>query len=147
MGIGNEADDPAYFDRWHSGAEAANISSALDGFNGAIRQLAIGQPRVAFFDDAAWFRSRWGSRGANGKPAYRAVAVGASLSVTNSAGDDPRNALVSDHHPGLALNALLAQALVVRLREAFGLPLTPIGDEELARFVEPLMGAPTAPGS
>lgn len=147
LGIGNEADDPDYFDRWHSGAETANIATALEGFNGAIRQLAIGQPRVAFFDDAAWFRSRWGSRGADGKPAYRTVAIGSSLRVTNTAGDDPRNTLVHDHHPGLALNALLAQALVVRLREAFDLPLTPIGDEEVARFVERLAVAPRVPGS
>ena len=62
VGIGNEADDPANFDRWQSAAETANIGTALDGFNAAIRRLADGDPRLAYFDDLAWFQARWGSR-------------------------------------------------------------------------------------
>jgi hypothetical protein len=58
--------------------------------------------------------------------------------VTNSNGDEPHNALLADDHAGLVFNALWAQSLVARLREAFALPLTPIGDDELARFVLPL---------
>ncbi|OUM03610.1 hypothetical protein A8M77_04870 [Variovorax sp. JS1663] len=140
-GIGNEADDPANFERWQSAAEIRNIRTALDGFNAAIRRLAEGDPRVAYFDDLAWFRSHWGSRDANGKPDYRTVELGPTLRVTNTIGDDPRNAVLADRHPGLVWNALWAQALVARLREAFDLPLTPISDEELVRFVEPLVAA------
>jgi hypothetical protein len=149
VGVGNEADDPANFDRWQSAAETTNIRAALDGFNAAIRRLAGSDPRLAYFDDHAWFQTHWGSRGADGKPDYRTVAIGPSLRVANTIGDDPRNALLADRHPGLVWNALWAQALVARLRSAFGLPLTPISDQELARFLEPLALAapPRAPGS
>ncbi|MDB5732847.1 MAG: hypothetical protein JWQ03_2742 [Variovorax sp.] len=146
VGIGNEADDPAQFDKWRSGAEMANIKTALASFNGALRQLAAGNARVSFFDDLAWFEKLWGTRDAQGRPAYKTVALG-SLRVTNTAGDDPRNALVADHHAGLVWNALWAQALVIHLRDAFGLPLTPIGDKELAGFVEALVGRGVAPSA
>jgi hypothetical protein len=149
VGIGNEADDPANFDRWQSAAETTNIRAALDGFNAAIRRLAGSDPRLAYFDDLAWFQAHWGSRSADGKPDYKTVAIGTTLQVTNTIGDDPRNALLADRHAGLAWNALWAQALVARLKDAFGLPLKPIADEELVRFLEPLVLAdpPKAPGS
>jgi hypothetical protein len=147
VGIGNEADDPDNFDRYLSASDTANIAIALDSFNAALRQIAAGNTRVAFFDDAAWFKSRWGARDADGKPDYNAVTVGSTLRVTNTAGDDPSNALLGDHHAGLAINALWAQSLVARLHEAFDLPLTPIGDDELDRFLGPLVNPPKAPGS
>ncbi|MDR6538264.1 SGNH/GDSL hydrolase family protein [Variovorax soli] len=145
VGIGNEADDPANFDRWQSATETRNIRIALDGFNAAIRHLADGDARLAYFDDLAWFQDHWGSRDAEGKPDYKAVEMGPELRVTNTIGDDPHNALLADRHAGLVWNALWAQALVARLREAFDLPITPIADEELRRFVEPLVAAPAAP--
>lgn len=144
VGVGNEADDPANFERWQSAAETRNIRTALDGFNAAIRHLAEGDARLAYLDDLAWFRAHWGSRNAEGKPDYKTVEIGPQLRVTNTIGDDPRNAVLADRHPGLVWNALWAQALVAHLREAFDLPLTPIGDEELRRFLEPL-AAPAAP--
>jgi len=147
VGIGNEADDPANFDRWQSATETANIRIALDSFNAALRQLAEGHPRVAFFDDAKWFERLWGARSVDGKPEYRTVTVGSSLHVSNTAGDDPHNALLEDHHPGLVWNAIWAQALVARLNQAFGLSLTPISDREVEDFLGPLVGAPKAPGS
>jgi len=144
VGIGNEADDPANFERWQSAAEIRNIRTALDGFNAGIRHLTEGDARLAYFDDLAWFQAHWGSRSADGKPNYKTVEIGPELRVTNTIGDDPRNAVLADLHPGLVWNALWAQALVARLCETFDLPLTPIGDEELRRFLEPLV-APAAP--
>lgn len=148
VGLANEADDPEEFGRFQSAAATANLRIALDDFNAALRQLTVGDPRLAYFDDLAWFERLWGSRTADGKPIYKTVAIGPSLRVTNTAGDDPRNALVGDHHAGLVWNALWAQSLVARLHEAFGLPLTPISDDEIRRFVEPLVSnPPKAPGS
>jgi len=147
VGIGNEADDPGNFDRWQSAAETRNIEIALADFNAAIRRSTRGDARVAYFDDLAWFRARWGSRDSDGKPDYKTAAIGAALRVTNTAGDDPHNAMLADHHAGLAWNAMWAQSLVARLKDAFGLPLTPINDDELARFVEPLVNGIRAPGS
>ncbi|VTU39996.1 hypothetical protein H4CHR_04901 [Variovorax sp. PBS-H4] len=149
VGIGNEADDPANSDRWQSAKESRNIRSALEAFNAAIRQLAQGDERLAYFDDVAWFETHWGSRNAEGKPAYKTVQIGSALRVTNSVGDDPHNSVLADLHSGLVWNALWAQALVKRLRDAFDLPIAPIEDEELRRFLEPLTAAAPAraPGS
>jgi len=67
--------------------------------------------------------------------------------VTNTTGDAPEHAVLADHHSGLVYNTLWTQSFVERLREGFGLPLTPIGDEEVARFVGALVAKspPKAP--
>lgn len=145
-GITSTADDVANFKRWQSAAEMANVRQALAAFNGAIAGLAQGDPRLAFFDDMAWFAARWGGRDADGRPAYKTVVIGPGLQVINAAGDDPRHAQVADGHAGVALNALWAQSLVQRLNEAFDLQLTPIADAEVARFLAPLFEQARAPG-
>lgn len=140
-GVVNEADDPSNFDRFKSAREMANIDRALQGFNGALASLATADPaRIAFIDPRPWWEERWGKRGPNGEPDYRSVTIG-SLAVTNTAGDSPNNLLLGDHHAGLVWNALWAQALSKRLREAFDLPVTPITDEEIRRFVEAQVSA------
>ena len=134
-GLGNEADDPNNFGKYRSHAEMANIEKALADFNEALKKIVARNPRtVAYMDYAAWFAAHWGTRGPNGEPDYRSVRIGA-LQVGNTLGDGVENALLSDDHAGTAWNALWAQAVVARLRQAFDLPLTPISDEEVARFV------------
>jgi hypothetical protein len=135
VGVVNEASDPLYFDRWQNGVEFGNIEKALGRLNGALRQLA-----------------RWGSRPPDGTPVYKTVTIGGTLRVTNTAGDGPNHAIMEDHHSGLAYNALWAQSLVSSLNAGFGLSLTPITDQEVARFVLPLADASfgaalRAPGS
>lgn len=152
VGVVNEASDPLYFDRWQSGVEFRNIEKALGRLNGALRQLAQAHANTIFFDDQAWVLERWGSRDADGMPAYRTVTVGGKLQVTNTAGNEPTHAIMEDHHSGLAYNALWAQSLIERLNAGFGLTITPIGEPELARFVLPLAEASLgtalrAPGS
>ena len=140
VGIGNEIDDPSQFERFRSAEETGNTAAALARFNGALRTLAEQTPGAAFFDQDAWFRRLWGSRTPDGLPIYRTVTVGGGFEVSNAAaGDDPHNALLDDHHAGTVWNALWAQSLVARLREAFGLPLTPVSDEELWRYLQPLV--------
>ena len=140
VGMGNEIDDPGQFESYRSAEEVNNTDEAMERFNGALRDLAERTPGAAFFDQDAWFRQRWGSRSADGLPdTYKTVTIGDSFKVTNTAGDDPHNALLNDHHAGTVWNALWAQSIVLRLREAFALPLTPIGDDELWRYVGPLV--------
>lgn len=139
VGVANEAADPETFGRWNSRTEIGRIDAALKRFNDGIRGLAEATPRAVFFDDDAWVRDTWGSRDAEGRPAYRTVAIGATLRVTNTTGDAPGHAVLADHHSGLVYNTLWTQSFVGRLREGFGLPLTPIGDEEVVRFVEALV--------
>ena len=140
VGVTNEADDPGNLASYQTETETRNLRSALMTFNNALRDLASGDPAVALFDDAAWFEARWGSRSPGGKPAFRAVEIGTTLRVAYAAGDEPCNALLADHHAGLAWNALWAQSLVQRINEAFGTCVTPISDEEVERFLAPLVG-------
>ncbi len=145
VGVADESADPDTFARWNSRVETERIGAALKRFNDAISALARATPRTVFFDDDAWVRRTWGTRDAEGRPAYRSVSIGSGLRVTNSTGDAPEHAVLADHHAGLVYNTLWTQAFVECLREGFGLSLTPIGDEEVARFVEALVAkSPTA---
>lgn len=148
VGVSNEAADPLQFERWQSARESGNIVAALDQLNAALRAMAEAEPRTIFFDDDAWVQAHWGARDAEGKPAYRTLTIGGSLQVRNTMGDAPTHAILQDDHAGLVYNALWAQSLVARLGEGFGLPLTPISDADVARFVLPLAEASLrAPGS
>ncbi|VWX62569.1 conserved hypothetical protein [Burkholderiales bacterium 8X] len=139
VGIGNEADDPANLQRYQSAVETQNLRAALARFNGMLRGLTTNDPRLSYFDDAAWFEARWGSRSPDGKPSFKAVEIGSTLRVTNTAGDEPHNALLNDHHAGVAWNTLWAQSLVEHLDAAWGLRITPITDSEVERFLARLL--------
>ena len=148
VGVSNETSDPLQFDRWQSARESRNILTALGRLNAALRAMAESEPRTIFFDDDAWVQDHWGGRDADGKPAYRTLTVGGTLQVSNTMGNAPTHAILQDDHAGLVYNALWAQSLVERLRAGFGLPLTPISDADVARFVLPLAEASLrAPGS
>lgn len=134
VGTDNGANDPFAHERY-SAVALVNIQAAFADFNAQLRELAASGDRMAFFDNGAWFESLWGRRWPGGSANYSTVIIGARLRVTNTVGDDPANAELADHHAGLAWNTLWAKALVARLREAFDLPLTPISDDEVARFV------------
>jgi len=136
VGIFDNSHYPPYFDRWRSGVECLNIQKGLDFFDDELRRLAAADPRIAFFDDRAWFAAHWGSRDAQGMPAYRSVAIGSKLEVKNLQGDDPVNAVLEDGHAGFVWNVLWAQALVDLLIARFDLPLRPITPEEATRFIE-----------
>jgi len=134
VGIFDDSNAPLHFDRWRSRPALDNIARGLDRYDAGLRELAARTPHASFFDDRAWFRSLWGGRGAEGAPAYRSVRIG-SLEVTNSMGDEPRHAVLADDHWGLAANALWAQAMSRHLA-GVGLPVRPIDDAEVRRFVE-----------
>jgi hypothetical protein len=135
VGLLNSANHPLYEGKYRSAAEIANLRQAMSEANAELREIADADPRrIAFIDPNPYFERRWGSRGPNGEPAYKTLALG-SLRVSKSGGDAPTNTELSDSHWGVAANAIWAQAFVERLREAFGLALTPISDKELARFL------------
>lgn len=136
VGIFNNAHWARYLDRWRSPRQLANIDSGLDTFDHALLRMAQADPRVAFFDDRAWFAARWGGRNQDGDPAYRALATGA-LRVVNRAGDAPDNAVLEDGHAGLVWNAMWAQSLVRLLNARFGLGIVPIRDEEILGLLPP----------
>jgi hypothetical protein len=136
VGIFDNNHWPAYFARWQSAVEQANINRGLDRFDDALRALAAADRRLAFFDDRAWFAARWGKRDRNGAPAYRKVRLASGFEISNSVGDSPEHAVVADGHAGLAWNALWAQSLVTLLNERFDAHIAPLTDAEIAFFVQ-----------
>ncbi|MEJ8811968.1 SGNH/GDSL hydrolase family protein [Variovorax ureilyticus] len=141
-GITNQGDDPALQDKYRDATSPSNIRRALAGANAALRRIAEADPqRIAFFDANAWAVERWGIRGPHGEPDFKSVRLG-HLTVTHTMGDAPSNTMLVDDHPGFGWNVLWAQSILARLREAFGLPLTPISDDEAARFVDATAAKP-----
>ena len=138
VGIFNDAHDPLNMERWRDRQALARIDQGLDVFDAALRALADANSHISFFDDRAWFARHWGSRDANGTPAYRTVKVGSGLNVRNALGDSPDHALVADDHWGLAANVLWAQALTVHLQKAVRLAVEPIADPEVQRLIDAL---------
>lgn len=138
VGSFEESNDTTLLDRWQSAREIANISLMFDAFDNGLRAIVANDPNASFFDDRAWFRALWGSRDAQGRPAYKTVAIGPTLRVTNTMGDEPRHALLSDDHAGLVWNVLWAQAMVRHLHDVAKMPVTPISDAEVEQLVRSL---------
>lgn len=135
VGIFDNVNWSRYFDRWQSPGEIANIQKGLDRFDDALRTMAAKDSDIAFFDDRAWFRARWGSRDASGRPAYRTVRF-AGLDVVNAEGNAPHNLALEDGHSGLVSSTLWAQSMLRLLNERFALGIADIDDAEAARFVQ-----------
>ncbi|HSI58147.1 MAG TPA: SGNH/GDSL hydrolase family protein [Ideonella sp.] len=135
VGIFDNSHWPRYLERWQSAQELRNIASGLDQFDRVLRGMAEADARIAFFDDRAWFARRWGGRAEDGRPAYRTLPVGQRLQVTNTAGDEPHNAVVADGHAGVVWNTLWAQSLVDFLHRRFGMNLRPITEMEAEGFL------------
>ena len=135
VGIFDNSHWPNYFAKWQSAAALARISAGLDHFDRTLERWAAGDPRLAFFDDRAWFAARWGGRDGAGRPAYRSVRLASGFEVRNLAGDSLAHSALADGHAGTAWNALWAQSLVALLDERFGAGIPRITDGEVAGFV------------
>lgn len=142
VGILNNSDWPPYFKRWQSAEAQRNINRGLDHFDDALRALALGDQRLAFFDDRAWFARIWGQRNLmTGMPSYQSVKISESLSVSNSSGDSPDHAVLANLHAGLVWNTLWTQALGELVWTQFGLPIDPVTDAEVRDFVQAQINA------
>jgi len=135
VGIFDNSHWAKYHDRWQSPAQLAGIARGLDRFDDGLRRLAAADPRAVFFDDRRWFSAHWGSRGADGLPAYGTVDIGGSWPIGNTAGDHPRNAVLQDGHAGLVWNTLWAGELLRLLNERFGTAIPPIQPAELLDYL------------
>ena len=134
VGILDNSNWVPYLDRWRNPIMLANIGRGLDVFDHALQDMAREDPRIAFFDDRAWFADRWGARNARGDAAYHDLQVG-DLHVRNAAGDEPRNAVLADGHAGTAWNAEWARSLVELLNSRFHLGIAPITEAEVIAIV------------
>ncbi|WP_232243355.1 SGNH/GDSL hydrolase family protein [Paraburkholderia sp. SOS3] len=141
VGVLSNADWAVEFDHWQSAQAIANIDAGMDVFDNGLRKIAATHRDVYFLDDRAWFRSVWGSRDEQGRPLYKTVHLQPGWAITNSSGDDPHNAVLSDGHAGVVWNTLWAQHLVASLNAAFGLHLRPITNAEVVGFLEPSFAA------
>lgn len=141
VGIFNNADWVPYHAQWKSKIEQANLNRGLDHYDGALRSMAESDPQLAFFDDRAWFASHWGQRDPEtGLPNYRPVQIGNVLSVTNTSGDNPENAVLANGHAGLAWNLLWSQELVQLVRARFETRIDAITDDEVANYLQGALG-------
>lgn len=121
---------------WRSRQALDNIALGLDHFDGALKSLVAQDRRLAFFDDRAWFKARWGGRDAQGEPAYRPVVLGGKYQVLNTEGDHPANAGISDGHAGLVWNLLWAQSLVSLIDQSFDQRIGDIGQAEVVAWLD-----------
>ncbi|MGH6647295.1 SGNH/GDSL hydrolase family protein [Aquabacterium sp.] len=138
VGIFNNAEWERFHALWRSPQALANIHQGLARFDRGLRAIAQGDPRIAFFDEQAWFAALWGSRMPSGDPAaYKTVRFGPHFEVVNTGGDEPWHATLADGHAGTVWNALWAQALVSQLNGQFGLAVKPLQTDELINFVDP----------
>lgn len=141
VGVLNNADWPPYFCHWQSGEEQGNLQAGLDRYDSALRLLAESDPRLAFFDDRAWFAGHWGGRNPeSGMPDYRSVRVGEHLVVSNSMGDSLEHAVLANGHAGLVWNVLWVQHLINLVTAQFGTDVDAISEAEVARFVAACAG-------
>jgi hypothetical protein len=124
-------------DRWQDPQALTNIQQGLAVFDQGVQAMVAADPaRLAFFDDQAWFRERWGGRDAAGKPAYRTLTVGGRYAVANSSGDHPRHNVVGDGHAGTVWNLLWAQSLIERLNTAFEAGIPPLSNAEVGHVLD-----------
>jgi hypothetical protein len=137
VGILSNADWSVEFGSWQSGAAIANIDAGLDRFDNGLRKIASTDRHILFLDDRAWFRSWWGERDDEGLPRYKTVRLAPGWAITNTSGNDPHNAVLSDSHAGVVWNTLWTQHLVASLNTAFGLSIRPITDDEVIAFLQP----------
>ena len=135
VGLGDYSSDPEGTGRYFTLQASANIRNATAAFNDRLKKLVDNDPYSAFFDDQAWFDDKWGPRTANNVLGHKVINIGGKLTLTFSLGNEPNHAVLLDRHAGMAWNALWAQSLVMRLREAFDVPISPISDAELSDFV------------
>ncbi|RQH04136.1 SGNH/GDSL hydrolase family protein [Paraburkholderia dinghuensis] len=133
VGVLNNADQSV---DWQSASEIANIDAGMDRFDNGLRKLAAADRHVYFLDDRAWFESLWGKRDEQGRPLYKTVHLSPGWAITNTSGDDPHHAVLSDGHAGVVWNTLWTQHLVASLDAAFGLHLKPITDGEVTGFLK-----------
>jgi hypothetical protein len=126
--------------KWTSRRELDNIAAGLRPFNEGLLKLVRQDPRVAFFDDQAWFQQHWGSRDAQGQPAYHPVSLNARYVIDNTSGDHPRNGTLADGHAGVVWNLLWAQSLIALLNQQFQTGLTPLSPTEIVQFMDAHVG-------
>jgi len=136
-GIFDNTNIASNFERWVTPVELANIAAALDVFDDGVRELCAEKKNITFIDARRWFRDHWGARDTSGKPAYKGVNLGGATSVTNTIGDDPRNAILADEHGGVVFNALWANRVIEAMNSAFGANIQPITLAEIGLLVDP----------
>lgn len=130
-------------EKWQSRTALDNIAKMADSFDDALQKMVAATPNTSFFSDRQWFRGFLGTRDADGKPAFRTLHIGPTLQVVHSLGDSPDHSMLADFHNGLVWNTVWAQAMAKHLHDVVKVPVTPISDEEVVRFIRSQTDAPS----
>lgn len=142
VGMFDDANWSAFFERIKSPEELANITKALDRFDNGLKTLAENDPQIAFFDERVWFFSYWGGRDVNGRPDYRILDLGDGLLVRNTDCDRLDCAVLLNGHAGTVWNFLWAQAFVKLINDRWNLHIDPLSDAEVRRAIHSLKTDP-----
>ena len=144
VGLFDNVDWPPYEALWQTAQAQARIHQGLTVFNNALKQLAAQDTRLAYFDDEGWFAHHWGTRDAQGHPAYHLVNPDGLHPTTHSQGDALTHATLADGHAGTVWNLLWAQALIDLINQRFQAHLLPLSDAEVSLFVARQYGPQTS---
>lgn len=128
VGIAREYNAPDTYREWEDEADVARIAAVLETFDTGLRDIAAGDPRIAFVDDITWFMARYGDR-ARGD--WRPTYTSAGVTISNTWGDEPHNLVLSDDHAGTVAGGFFANHLIGSLNAAFDLKLTPLTEAEM----------------
>jgi hypothetical protein len=144
-GIFDDQHWPPYLALWQSARESRNIAAGLDRFDARLRSWTQQDARLAFLDDRLLFATHFGTRDAQGKPAYTTWSPVPHVRVSVSQGDSPEHVCIANGHSGLPYNILWAQALVDLMNTRFTTGLRPISRAQAVQLLAQAM-ANSAPG-
>jgi hypothetical protein len=137
IGIFDNANAVDSLDRWQQPQQLQNIATVLDAYDAELKQLAMNDPNILFWDERAWFAKQFGGRDSTGKPNYRRTQTIGSITLNYTQGDAPTNAVVADGHIGTVWNGLWARDLLQALNQRFGYAFHPIMETEISTLADP----------
>ena len=140
IGIFNNAHWTAYLDRWQDPAQLRRIDQGLDHFDQGLQAIVERDSKhLSFYSDRAAFRTLWGDRDDQGRPAYRTLSFG-PVKVQMSQGDAPGHAILADGHVGSLWNLAWAQGLLGHVHRQWGWTPTPFTAAEMAEAGQLVLG-------
>jgi len=137
VGILNDSDFVPWIADWHKPQELQNIAAVLDAYDAILKQLAMADLNILFWDDRAWFANYFGGRDSVGAPHYHGTQLDGPTPITYTQGDVPTNAILADGHAGTVWNGLWARDLLEALNHRFGYAFTALTQAEIAALADP----------
>lgn len=134
IGVARDYDAPFAGPEVLPDAAVPAVETVLQRFDDGLAAIAVGDARIAFVGDVAWFEVRYGAR-RDGTLAPSARIAG--VEVFNLAGNDASRLHTKDGHAGTVASGLFVQYLINDLNGEFGWTWTAPTDEEIIALAQP----------